>query len=55
MPTMPEQVIKSAQYDKNSHLNQPNKQSGCFINLYLVLPPYYGILTTSTNNLGREK
>lgn len=55
MPTKPERVIKSAQYDKNSHLNQLNKQSSCFINLNLVLPPCYGILTTSTNNLGREK
>ena len=55
MLTPPDEVIKSAQYDKNSHFNQPNKQGGYFINLHLVLPPCYGILTTSTNNLGREK
>ncbi len=50
-----QQTIKSAQYVKNDHLNHTNTKMRHFINFTLVLTPCYGILTTSTNNLGREK
>ena len=48
-------AIKSAQHAKNDHLDRTEAQRRHFINFTLVLTPCYGILTTSTNNLGREK
>lgn len=50
-----QRAIKSAQHVKNDHLDLADAQRRHFINFTLVLTPYYGILTTSTNNLGREK
>lgn len=51
----PQQTIKQSQCAENNSLNHYGDKSRHFINLTLVLTPSYGILTTSTNNLGREK